>query len=460
MPDGVLKQLAKTPAAYRGKVTVGKKGEMAKVARLTDDEKKVCLRCGACLAVCPVYKKKLVEMVAPRGKMALAESLAGGEIDSEHGVASYLSQCLVCTACMDECPNELDFDARMIAARSVLKTKKAGNLPFIAAFRTVLQTRSLMNLGAFLGRALRRLFFFKVPSESGMHLRFPIVVPKDRLLPKIASQPFLSSAVARSQSALEDAPHTRSVAYFVGCMANYSWTEVPLHLLRLMPKDPHLIVPLKQKCCGMPAIICGDLVSARRLARHNIEVLLQTGAEMIVTTCGSCGSAIKHYYPILFRDDPQMLASAQAVASRIIDVSELLVDVLGQTKFSVNKKLLERLGLDPAKPVRVTYHEPCHLGRRMKVVTQPKTILNNTAGLKFVPMQDENVCCGCGGLFSVHHYDISRAIAADKAKNILATGADIVATGCPACAMQIADGLAHIGRNIPVVHTIELISAE
>jgi len=434
---------------------------MSKVARLTDDAKKVCLRCGSCLAVCPVYKKKLVEMVAPRGKMALAEALASGEIDAEHDVASYLSQCLVCTACMDECPNELDFDARMIAGRSALKTKKANNLPFFALFRTVLQTRSLMNLAAFLGRAFHRLFFFKVPSESGMHLRFPIMVPRDRLLPKIAPRPFLSSAAARSRSTPEHAPQIRSVAYFVGCMANYSCTEVPLHLLRLASsKDVSLFVPLKQKCCGMPAIISGDLVSARRLAKHNIKVLLQTGAEMIVTTCGSCGSAIKHYYPILFRDDPQMLASAQTIAGRIIDVSELLVDVLGRTKFSVNRDLLEQLGLDPAKPVKVTYHEPCHLGRRMNVVAQPREILNNISGVQFVPMQDENVCCGCGGLFSVHHYDVSRAIAVDKARNILATGADIVATGCPACVMQIADGLAHIGRNIPVVHTIELISME
>jgi len=444
----------------RDLLAVVEKGETSKVLRLTDDAKKVCLRCGSCLAVCPVYKKKLVEMVAPRGKMALAEALASGEIDAEHDVASYLSQCLVCTACMDECPNDLDFDARMIAGRSALRRKKASNLPFFMAFRTVLQTRSLMNLGAFLARVLRRLFFFKVPSESGMHLRFPIMVPRDRLLPKIAPRPFLSSAAARSRSTPEDAPQTRSVAYFVGCMANYSCPEVPLQLLRLASKDVSLFVPLKQKCCGMPAIISGDLVSARRLAKHNIKVLLQTGAEVIVTTCGSCGSAIKHYYPILFRDDPRMLASAQTVAGRIIDVSELLVDVLGRTKFSVNKDLLERLGLDPAKPVKVTYHEACHLGRRMNIVAQPKTILNNTAGVQFVPMQDANVCCGCGGLFSVHHYDISSEIATDKAKNILATGADIVATGCPACVMQIADGLAHIGRNIPVVHTIELISTK
>jgi len=110
--------------------------------------------------------------------------------------------------------------------------------------------------------------------------------------------------------------------------------------------------------------------------------------------------------------------------------------------------------------VKVTYHESCHLGRRMKVTAQPKLILKNIAGVEFVPMQDEAICCGCGGLFSVHHYDLSSAITADKAQNIKASGADIVATGCPACAMQIADGLAKIGHNIPVVHTIELLATD
>ena len=434
---------------------------MSNMNKLTDDATKVCLRCGSCLSACPVYEKQLTEMVAPRGKMALAEAVSSGEIRAKHDVASYLSQCLVCTACMDECPNNLDVDVRMIAARSALRMHKLSNLPFFAAFRTVLQTRRLMDLGVFLGRLLRRLLFFRVPGESGMHLRFPVMVPKDRLLPEIAPRSFLKSASAKSRSTPTQAAEGTSVAYFVGCMGNYSCVEVPQHLLELLPEgEVSLSVPLEQKCCGMPAIVAGDLISARKLARRNIEVLLEMGAEKIVTACGSCGSAIKHYYPMLFKDDPKMRAEAEDVASRIIDVSELLVDVLDRRTFSVNTRLLKRLGLEADGPVRVTYHESCHLGRRMGIVTQPKTILANIDGVEFIPMRDESVCCGCGGLFSVHHYDISSAITADKAESIRASGAQIVATGCPACAMQIADGLARIGHNIPVVHTIELLAID
>ena len=421
---------------------------------------KICLRCGSCLAVCPVYKKELTEMVSPRGKMSLAEAIHGREIDARRDVAGYLSQCLICTACMDECPNNLDFDARMVAARSGLRMQKPSNLPFFAAFRTVLQTRLLMNIGAAFARAFRRLVFFKVPGESGMHLRFPLMVPRDRLLPKIAKSSFLKSDAARNAASPEDnRPSADPVAYFIGCMGNYSCTEVPESLLQLCKSyGQPVTVPLKQKCCGMPAIVAGDLISARKLAKKNIDVFLSANCEKVVTACGSCGSAIKHYYPMLFKDDPKMKSRAEELASRIVDVSELLVDQLGQKEFSVNKDLLRRLGLDPSKPVKVTYHESCHLGRRMGVIKQPKTILENIEGVEFVPMKDENVCCGCGGLFSVHHYDISSAITSDKAQNIKATGADIVATGCPACMMQIADGLAHLGHNIPVINTIELIA--
>ena len=94
----------------------------------------------------------------------------------------------------------------------------------------------------------------------------------------------------------------------------------------------------------------------------------------------------------------------------------------------------------------------------MEVTKQPKKILSNIEGVEFVPMKGQDVCCGCGGLFSVHHYDLSSEITADKASNIRVSGADIVATGCPACMMQISDGLARVGHNIPVVHTIQLIA--
>lgn len=418
---------------------------------------KVCLRCGSCLAACPVYKKELTEMVTPRGKMALAEAVSEGELDARRDVASYLSKCLVCTACMDECPNNLDVDVRMIAARSSLANQKVSNLPFFAAFRTVLQTRSLMDLMVFFSRAFRRLIFFRVPGESGLHLRFPLAVPRDRLLPPIAKRSFFKSPAAKKAQA-QAGTTSGSVAYFVGCMGNYSCTNVPEHLLRLVAGSKvHVSVPLDQRCCGMPAVVAGDLKSARRLARRNIEVLLATGAERILTTCGSCGSTLKHYYPTLFVDEPDTRSRAEDLASRVVDVSQLLVDVLHRGKFKVNKALLTRLGLDASRPVKVTYHDSCHLARRMGVVGQPRAILDNIEGVEFVPMKDADVCCGCGGLFSVHHYDLSSSITADKIRNILATGADIVATGCPACMMQIADGLAHAGRNIPVVHTIELL---
>ncbi|MBN1592349.1 MAG: (Fe-S)-binding protein [Candidatus Coatesbacteria bacterium] len=426
---------------------------------LSDGANKVCLRCGSCLSACPVYKKQLNEMVAPRGKMALAEAISHDEMPAKHDTASYLSQCLVCTACMDSCPNNLNVDIRMIAGRSALKRHKIANMPFFAAFRTVLQTRSLMDVGAFFGRLFSRLLFFRVPGESGLHLRFPILVPRSRLLPKIAITPFLKSEKkkrGKEHSSSSKAPY----AYFVGCMGNYSCTEVPNQLLALQNKiGGSISVPLDQRCCGMPAIVAGDLQSARKLARRNINVLLKTGAEKIITACGSCGSAIKHYYPALFDDDENTRKSAEEVASRIVDVSELIAHSTTEKTFAVNKDLLKRLGLESEKRVKVTYHESCHLGRRMGVIEAPKQILRRIEGIEFVPMKDENVCCGCGGLFSVHHYDISSAITADKAENIRATGAQIVATGCPACAMQIADGLAHAGLDIPVVHTIELISS-
>jgi len=420
-----------------------------------------CLKCGSCLSVCPVYQKLLTEMVSPRGKMALAEALYKGTVGPKDVVASYLSYCLMCAACVQECPNELLVDSRIIAARSVVSRHLFSNLPYLAAFRTLLQKRSLMNVLASGARALGRLLCSRVPHWSGLRLRFPLLMPTDRLLPALAREPFLRAVARRNRHAPEAPGQQARFAYFVGCMTNYVYTSVARRIEALMAEQGVVLdVPVQQKCCGMPAIAAGDLSSARRLALHNIDLFLRTGASKVVVTCASCGSALKHYYPMLFAPGSQARARAEQLAARVVDVTELLVDELGLRRFSADCGLLERLGCESAqRKLRVTYHEPCHLVRRMGVSQQPKSLLGSIEGVQFVPLPDADVCCGSGGLFSVHHYRLSLKIATEKARNIISTGADVVATGCPACIAQIRDGLSHLHATIPVVHTIELIGS-
>jgi glycolate oxidase iron-sulfur subunit len=133
-----------------------------------------------------------------------------------------------------------------------------------------------------------------------------------------------------------------------------------------------------------------------------------------------------------------------AMAAKTMDVNQFLVDVLGV-----------------AKPVeghgkKVTYHDPCHLKKSMKVFEQPRALLKSIPDIEFVEMAEADRCCGCGGSFNLQHYKLSKDIGEIKRDNIVASGAEVVTTGCPACMMQISDMLSQHGDKVAVRHVMEL----
>ena len=108
---------------------------------------------------------------------------------------------------------------------------------------------------------------------------------------------------------------------------------------------------------------------------------------------------------------------------------------------------------------RITYHDPCHLVRGMNVSKEPRDILKSIPGVELAEMKDANKCCGCGGTFSLAHYDISRTINEEKIDNVEKTGAEVLLTGCSGCRMHLSDGLSRRGSKMTVMHTAEFIAA-
>ena len=132
-----------------------------------------------------------------------------------------------------------------------------------------------------------------------------------------------------------------------------------------------------------------------------------------------------------------------------MDISQFLVDVL-----QVNQVMPEKeAGLEA---VRVTYHDPCHLQKSLGVSAQPRDIIRVGGDCTFVEMKDAGTCCGNGGSFNLQNCDLSRFIGMKKRDNIVACGADIVATSCPACMMQIRDVLSQNHHKVKVKHVIEI----
>ncbi|HLO25662.1 MAG TPA: (Fe-S)-binding protein [Geobacteraceae bacterium] len=202
--------------------------------------------------------------------------------------------------------------------------------------------------------------------------------------------------------------------------------------------------PQGQTCCGQPAFNAGYRGEAKGAAEHFLSVF--TGSDPIVTPSGSCAAMVKHHYPELFPDDPELGDRAINVADRVYELSQFLVRILRahETGF--------------AGRGRITYHSSCHLTRTLGVREEPLLLLASLSGAEFVPLPDATRCCGFGGMFMAKLPEISCALADEKAADIIATGADTV-TGCDSgCLMNIADALRKRGSSVRVKHLAELLA--
>jgi len=235
------------------------------------------------------------------------------------------------------------------------------------------------------------------------------------------------------------------VQLFGTCMVDSLFPEVGDATLRLLEHfGVDVAYPHGQTCCGQPAFNAGYRAQARGAAEHFLSRF--TGSDPIVTPSGSCAAMVKHHYPELFQDAPQLLEKANGVAARIFEMSQFLVRVL-----HAHESTYRGTGT-------LTYHASCHLTRTLGVKEEPLLLIAALRGMQFVPMPDASRCCGFGGTFMAKLPEISCAIADEKAQSIMESGADTV-TGCDsACLMNIADALKRRGSTVRVVHLVQLLA--
>lgn len=411
-----------------------------------ENELKKCVKCGACRPACPAFAAFGRETAVARGKVALAQHILKNDIELDAETYSAMSKCLLCGSCTDKCPNDVHTEEIVIAAREALARKRGVTL-FHSAVGLATKNRLLMRIGAALGYLLAPLYYKKIPATSGLRLRFPVpFIGNKRHIPMIAKRPFIE----RHPEVIQGEPGKPRIVFFVGCMTNFLYTEIGEAAIALFRHlGCTIIIPKGQQCCGVPVISGGDIDAVRALAEKNLQAIEQHEADYVMTACGTCGGALRKLYPsVLGKRNPELKSRLDALAAKTVDASQLL----------------QKLGLNPAetgagKPVRVTYHDPCHL-RTSGVVKQPRALLRGAPGVEFVEMEGADRCCGMGGTFNVYHYESSMAINEPKSQAILSTAAQVVATGCPGCILQISDGLKQHGSSVKVVHTLELLARQ
>ena len=199
------------------------------------------------------------------------------------------------------------------------------------------------------------------------------------------------------------------------------------------------MIPREQGCCGALSLHTGVDGQAARLARRNLNVFPRD-VDAVISNAAGCGSGMKEY-PLLFRGAPEE-AEAKEFAERVQDVSVFL-------------NALGLIAPRPLKqPVRLAYHDACHLGHAQRVREAPRRLLQAIEGLQVETPMDWEICCGSAGTYNVEQPDIARELGERKARNILAIEPDVIATGNIGCMTQLRS---HLAGKAPVFHTVEVL---
>ncbi|MHB8075568.1 (Fe-S)-binding protein [Desulfosporosinus fructosivorans] len=409
------------------------------------EELRNCMKCGNCQAVCPIYKETRQEVATARGKISLAEFILSGEIEMTAGMADRFSLCTTCMACNTNCPCGVRFDKIILAARAE-SVRKKGLHPVKKIAFTALKMQRVFDFGMKAGSIFQGVALKNIPNRHSKlaRMRVDIGIGKEKVFP------MLSKKTLRSEfpEVIKVKNPKMRVGFFTGCMINYFYTDIGRAVIEVLTEnDIEVVIPKFQACCGIPASVNGDVASARTLAKRNLRAFERMGADALVVACSSGGTAWKHVFGELLENDHELKALADKWAKKSYDISEFLIH---QVPF---KK--EGLGRVARK---VTYHEPCHLNRGQGISNEPREILKSIPGVELIEMKEPGRCCGMAGSFSLVHPDLSVQISDRKTADIQTTNTDTVATGCPACRLQLQSGVENAGFDEEVLHTVQILA--
>jgi Fe-S oxidoreductase len=274
---------------------------------------------------------------------------------------------------------------------------------------------------------------------------------KDRSLPAIADEPLRDrfAAIPRQVGA---AARDRAALY-AGCLIDFAYPGVGEAVTRTLDSaGVEVVFPEGQTCCGAPARQAGALEVAAKNAMDNVEALEGANARWIVSACPTCTVALKHDLAVTLRvaGHEAWAARAEALAEKVRDFSSLVDELVraGRLAFAPDA---------PAPEGKVTYHDSCHLKRKLGAHEPPRHLLRGT-GHAIAEMPASDACCGMGGSYSLKFPEISKPILDRKLESVRATGAQTVAMDCPGCLMQIGGGLDRAGDAVKARHVAELIA--
>jgi len=397
-----------------------------------------CVHCGLCLNACPTYRELHVEMDSPRGRIYQMVQVAAGAPVSD-SYREHIDLCLACRACETACPSGVKYGRLVEAARAEIE--QSTTRPFAARFLQSLVFNHLLPSRTALRIAATGLAIYQ---RSGLQrlVRATGLIPRrlrdaESLAPAVET-PFFFRNIGQVFPASGE--RRARVAFLAGCIANVSFArlnEATVRVLQANGVEVH--IPAAQTCCGALHVHAGLRDRARKLARQNIDALVDNGFDAIITNAGGCGSTLKEYHE-LFEND----ARALKFSTLVKDVNEFLA------------------ALGPTAPmgelrITVTYQDSCHLAHGQGVRSAPRKLLRAVPGLTLKEMRSADSCCGSAGIYNVLHPEMAMSLLEKKMEFVNATAAERIVTANPGCMLQLRAGIARWGTHQRVSHVVEIL---
>lgn len=425
-----------------------------------------CIHCGLCLTACPTYRTLKIEPDSPRGRIYLMRGLAEGSITADDTVVHHLDQCLDCRACETACPAGVPYSQLLEATRGQIERRVRRTSPARLLGGWVLSqvlphadrvrvAADLLRLGQSgpVGALLAHPAV--VPwlpgfARRGLAMTPPIAPRHERSLERVRESLPLGARMEHRADALVFLPAGATkarVGFHATCTMEALFSHTHRETVRLLVlAGAEVRLPASQTCCGAMHAHAGRRDEAKALARTNARAFAN-GCDYIVSHSAGCGAALREAAHLLEGDEV-----AAAFSARVRDISE----VLDQLGLPAGATPLHARG-DAASPLRIAYHDPCHLAHAQKVREAPRRLLRALPGVQLVDLPNSDWCCGSAGTYNLSHPEMAEVQLQQKLDAIDSVAPEVVIASNPGCLLHMQRGARERGRDIRVAHLVDVL---
>ena len=404
------------------------------------DEIARCNRCGFCQVACPIFRATGHEAGVARGRIALLRGLVEERVAWDEDLKEPLFNCLLCGACTANCFPAVATADLIQKARGEYLDRVGRSKLHKLLFNHLLPYPNRLRLAARAAASAKNRGLTKLARALGLLRIFGRDFSRaEEIVDRFPDRTFREKAGIGPVEGTGDL----RIGYFVGCGTDILCPETAEATLQVLRGIGRSVQVLDNCCCGLPAMTYGDRTAAQTLAWKNMRLFEDGRFDLLVTDCSSCAAFLKKYPALFAADDPRHRAAASQ-AARVRDVVQLLGQVAGGAPAWQPEKIV------------ATYHDPCHASRGQGLVRDPREFLCSLPGVEFREMAEADWCCGGAGSYALSHYDLAQKVLDRKIDNLQQSGANLLATSCPACIIHLRYGVRRRGLPVRVCHIAEL----